>query len=368
MRNRSFARMFGWVGGLVAPPEARLRPSDWPQNGGRAQRWRSPARLAGIAAAGLLLAACAVTARPVELDPGELEAEAKLQKELAVESRLGDQRRLQSVAFRVLTAAADFCRTRTAPLYGIAVASKHSFGESMQGAAETRLKLDDRPRILAVAAGSPAEKAGLLPGDEILRVGAVAVEPGEEAHRAVVERLREAGMERTRLELGGKRPRTVTVRPVPACDYRVALLPRGNVNAYTNGRTITVTKGMMWFARDDKDLALVLSHEVAHNILGHTNPLAVAFVEKKRREADADYLGLYIMARAGYRIDQAPAFWRRVATAFPQLIDESDSHPVMPYRFVALRKAGDEIRRRRAAGLPLNPERIESLGIPRAVE
>lgn len=326
------------------------------------------ARFAGLAVAGVLLAACAVTARPVQLDPEELAAEEKLQRKLAIEERLADQYRLQTVSFRVLTAAAEFCNGRTAPLYGVSLATRHSFGEKMQPAAETVLDLDDTLRVVAVVPGSPAEKAGLFPGDAILRVGDIEVTPGENAQRVAREGFRKNGLVQTGIELGGEQPRRVALDPVPACDYRTTILPQGKVNAYTDGRTISVTKGMLWFAQDDRELALVLSHEVAHNILGHTGPIANLFVPAKRREADADYLGLYILARAGYDVSGAPDFWRRIATAFPQLIDESNSHPVMPYRFVALREASEEIRRRQASGLPLKPERIDELGISVGVE
>lgn len=325
-------------------------------------------RIAVAVLAGMLLSACALTARPVPLDPETVAAEAELQRKLAIEELMKDQRRLQAASFRILTAAADFCADDRGPLYGMSLATRKSFGEKLQPAAEAVLSLDDTPRVMTVAPGSPAEKAGLLQGDPILKVGGTEIPSGDDAQRIVRESFRQGGLTRTEVRLGGQHPRNVTMNPVPACDYRVAVMPEGKVNAYTNGRTISVTKGMLWFARDDSDLALVLSHEVAHNILGHTGLIATLFVPEKRREADADYLGLYIMARAGYDISGAPSFWRRVATAFPKLIDESDSHPVMPYRFVALHQASEEIRRRKAAGLPLTPERIDGLGISDGVE
>lgn len=306
-------------------------------------------------------------ARPVQLDPEELAAEADLQRKLALEERLADQRRLQAVSFRVLTAAADFCPESRGPLYGISMATRHSFGDTMQPAAESALDLGDTLQIIAVAPGSPAERAGLLPGDEILRVGDTEVVPGDGAQKLAKTGFRRGGLAPTDVELGGDRPRRIRLEPVAACNYEIAIKHDAKLNAYTNGRTVTVTKGMLWFA-DDKDLALVLSHEVAHNILGHTRPIASLFVPEKRREADADYLGLYIMARAGYDISGAPDFWRRIATAFPRLIDESESHPVMPHRFVALRQASEEIRSRLSAGLPLTPERIEELGKTAGVE
>jgi predicted Zn-dependent protease len=75
-------------------------------------------------------------------------------------------------------------------------------------------------------------------------------------------------------------------------------------------------------------------------------------------EAEADYVGVYLMARGGYDIGLAPNFWRRMAVIHPGSIktNHSSTHPSAPERFVALEGAVGEIRAKLAAGKPLTPE------------
>ena len=129
--------------------------------------------------------------------------------------------------------------------------------------------------------------------------------------------VEKAGLGGLNLNIGGANPRSVRVDPAVACDYSIEVLNSDKVNAYADGNKLRITKGMMWFAQDDAELAMVLSHELAHNIMGHAGTFASVFYDKKSREADADYVGLYIMARGGFEIEKAPNFWRRLAAAFP---------------------------------------------------
>jgi len=63
------------------------------------------------------------------------------------------------------------------------------------------------------------------------------------------------------------------------------------------------------------------------------------------------------MARAGYRIDDAANFWRRMAISSPGSITMTSDHPATPERFVALQSAVMEIRAKAAQGAPLLPKR-----------
>src|SRR5690606_6718965 len=54
------------------------------------------------------------------------------------------------------------------------------------------------------------------------------------------------------------------------CLYEFELDTKGSqVNAYADGKKIYVTPAMMNFARNDEELAVVLGHEYAHNLMGH---------------------------------------------------------------------------------------------------
>ena len=139
---------------------------------------------------------------------------------------------------------------------------------------------------------------------------------------------------------------------------------------------------MMRFAQSDEELALVVAHETAHNIMGHIDKKfgnvliggvldilfaaatgvqtrafsdGAALVYSKEFEAEADYIGLYVMARAGLPIDAAPRFWRRMGASFPKAISHATTHPPSPHRFVALSNAVKEIKAKQAVGAALLP-------------
>jgi hypothetical protein len=318
----------------------------------------------GVMAVGVLFAlgACAA-GESASLNQAELNREALFQRQLALEEQVDAQRQIEEVSYRVMTAAADFCVEEPGAAYGFTAANRHSFGAAMTEAATASLGLDNSARLLSVVKGSPADRAGLVEGDVITRINGMPVKPGKNAVNSVAKAVASAGMSGLNLNIGGANPRHVRLEPVASCNYPIELVNSDKVNAYADGEHIRITKGMMWFAQDQADLAMVISHELAHNIMGHAGTFSSVFQDKKSREADADYVGLYIMARGGFEIEKASGFWRRMAAAFPRLIESSSSHPLMPARFVAIRKTTEEIRRREAKGLPLVPQRVENLAL-----
>jgi predicted Zn-dependent protease len=74
-------------------------------------------------------------------------------------------------------------------------------------------------------------------------------------------------------------------------------------------------------------------------------------------ESEADYVGLYLAARAGYDISESANFWRRMAVENPASIEKSysNTHPSSPERFLAIEKAVNEINGKKQLGMPLVP-------------
>ena len=82
--------------------------------------------------------------------------------------------------------------------------------------------------------------------------------------------------------------------------------------------------GVRFFERyDDADIAVVVAHELAHNILRHRARLDAAGISRglfaevgrngrliRRTEDEADLLGLHLLRNAGYDPASAPRFWR----------------------------------------------------------
>ena len=165
------------------------------------------------------------------------------------------------------------------------------------------------------------------------------------------------------------------------CDYPAVLSESDAVNAYADGERIIITKGMMRFARDDQDLALVIAHELGHNLMGHidkkqSNTLfgtlldlaaaangvdtqgifgsAGAGAFSQDFEAEADYVALYYLHAAGWSLEGVADFWRDMAAEHPSSIgsNHSASHPATSERFIAISKTIDEINHKVAQGLP----------------
>jgi predicted Zn-dependent protease len=87
---------------------------------------------------------------------------------------------------------------------------------------------------------------------------------------------------------------------------------------------------------------------------------AAAHVFSQEFESEADYEGLYLAARAGFNIADAPDFWRRMAAEHPGSIKKNfaASHPSSPERYLALENAVKEIESKREHGDSLLPEKI----------
>lgn len=174
------------------------------------------------------------------------------------------------------------------------------------------------------------------------------------------------------------------------CSYSLELRGERGVNAYADGQKVVITGPLMEFARSDTHLAFVLAHELAHNIMEHSDSQrgnvligavlgSLADVAASTQgantgggfgelganmalmsyspgfEAEADYIALYILARAGYRIEEAPNFWRAMAQYEPQGIYARSTHPTTAERFVAMHKTIAEIRTKQRQRLPLMP-------------
>jgi beta-barrel assembly-enhancing protease len=186
---------------------------------------------------------------------------------------------------------------------------------------------------------------------------------------------------------------TTTSLALPAdtvCAYSTLVEKSDVLNAWADGQSVTVTTAMLRFAAADSELAVVVGHEVAHNAMRHmdaqrknaglgaifgaivdiaaaangvnTNGAfskqgaeigATSFSQSFEREAD--YVGLYLLARAGLPLSTAPAFWRRMAQESPGSIRFASTHPTTAERFVRLEQATAEIAQKRAAGQALTP-------------
>lgn len=355
--------------------------------------------LAGVSLCAALTA-CAPTTQRARVSNEAAEIEARKQRQVALQAYLEDQKRLMRVSYPLQTKGADLCGEDIRYTTGMALANSSTLlGEQFKQTAETDYRLSDLVQVVYVVPGSAADKAGVRTGDTLLQIGQIPVAATGMGADAVKEALNQLQFQSkngqaVRIDVqhaaSGKpganaQRQSLLIMPDRACAYPIVLGNGDEVNAYADGKQVVVQRGMIRFANNDTELALVISHEIAHNSMSHiqakmTNyalgsildiaaqillkvPTQGLFGSAGARaysqefESEADYVGLYIMARAGGDIDSAPQFWRRMATLSPAAIQSShmSTHPATPQRFVALEEAVKEIKAKKAAGTPLEP-------------
>jgi hypothetical protein len=352
----------------------------------------SAVKLAGCAlSAALLLSACATapqqassTAAPVAAAPAAVAPGTSEQETLRTMMRLQD--RLDRVASPLLVNNRMLCKGSARKLLGFSAKNKYSYSSELADVAEKDFGFDDRLRVTGVLEGSGAARAGIQRGDLLIAADDQPMPQGENAERNAAGVLaplvqKGASVKLTLLRNGASL--SVNVPLTYACAFSVELGNADIVNTYSDGRRVLVTRGMINAVQSDEELAYVIARDMAHNILKHAaaqhitatvggiidnlirvhpdlssmTGMAGMKPYSQDMDADADRLSLYLIARAGYRIDGAPAFWQRMSDQHPatELNGYTALHPMNTRRFFTLDKTVSEIKSKQAAKRPLVP-------------
>lgn len=166
---------------------------------------------------------------------------------------------------------------------------------------------------------------------------------------------------------------------VEACALSVGISKSSALNAWTDGTNIALTLPMLAFLRSDDELAFILCHELAHIIERHAQTAKVgtflgAFLDgaargrgidtaggfkfvgsrigSKDRETDADTIGAYLMARAGFDPRAGAWLWDRMPPGDSGWLA---SHPLSADRRAHLLGVAEEIRGKEKRDEPLTP-------------
>lgn len=119
--------------------------------------------------------------------------------------------------------------------------------------------------------------------------------------------------------------------PFEICAQQIRLLRGEQANAHTEGEFIYLYDGaVLDLSRDE--IAFLIAHEVAHDILGHT----VAEGSYPQAEIEADELAVAVMHRAGFAPRAVPLFMRRFGF---ESSPGSVSHPAGALRLKAVETA-----------------------------
>jgi hypothetical protein len=295
------------------------------------------------------------------------------------------QDRLYRVAAPLLIDNAALCPKHARNLLGFTAKNRHSYPGIYNEAAHVAFGMDERLQVTGVLAGSGAAKAGLRLGDDLV-AGGKPLPTGPSAPSTVGAAFGALISANPTLPLSIERdghPRDLSIPVTRACGFGIELGNGDNVNAYADGSRVLVTRGMLGVARSDDELAYVLARTMAHNILEHpkaqrNQATLDSVIDNLTRmspdtgmlggsagikpmpsnlDAAADRLAIFLLARADYNIEGAPAFWKRFAAAYPASVANAftANHPSTAARLTAMELAVEDVKTKKSGKKPLTP-------------
>lgn len=278
--------------------------------------------------------------------------------------------RVETIGYRLARSAGTLCPEQV-PLTGIAVQDLSAYGGTSRADARRAFGLGPDPTILAVARGSPAERSGLHMGDALVAVDG---EAAPAAPRSLGTYQRVAAVEGSldrhaadgALDLDirrGDTPYRLHIALERGCASHFQVRPSDAVDAGADGHYVEITSAYVKRADSDDGLAIVLAHELAHNILRHRDRLNAAGVHRgllqdfgrsarltRATEIEADRLSLYLVDRAGFSLDEAVRFREALWRGSGWDVLRSATHPPGAERLAILRTELTRIRAFKAAG------------------
>jgi len=296
------------------------------------------------------------------------------------------QDRLYRVAAPLLINNAELCKSQARNLLGFTAKNRYSYPGEFNEAAHAAFGMGERLQVTGVLAGSGAAKVGLRVGDGLVAAGGKTLPTGPNALASAGAVFGPIIASKSTLPLSidrGGETRDLNVPVTRACAFAIELGNADSINAYADGSRIMVTRGLIAFTRNDNELAVVVAKTMAHNMLGHAamqrNAATIGSIIDslvsvrpdtsmligsggiKAMPADldtaADRLSLYLLARAGYDIDGAANFWKRLHGTYPPTVLNGyvANHPATAARVAAIEKASEEVKGKRSAKKALLP-------------
>jgi len=194
--------------------------------------------------------------------------------------------------------------------------------------------------VHAVRPGTSAADQQVTAGDQILAVNKNPISSEDlmqSYNKAVLRNGFDSVISKVRIRTPQGREYTARIRPDTACDIPAKIISSNHINGHTDGREILITSALLRSVPDDTNLALVIAHEMAHVIAGHEG-----LAQSQALELEADRMALVLMARAGYDIDSAVAYWESAVHPHDGGNATKSSHPTTQARYKNFRH---ELRR-----------------------
>lgn len=230
--------------------------------------------------------------------------------------------RLAMVGHRLAMANASFCQRKTrSPGWVLHDKAQYPDATIAQVAFGFRAPV----AVSAVVPGGAAQTAGIAAGDGIVALNGTAISnlpfTGQERASARLEKVLDIIADA--LDTSGRADivlinaqgqKQVTLAPPVACASRFWVDTKSDLDAGADGVSVRVTEGLLSFTSDDDaQLAAIVAHEMAHNLLGHRQRLADGKSVQKilATEIEADRLSVWLMGNAGYDTAAALRFAER---------------------------------------------------------
>jgi Zn-dependent protease with chaperone function len=356
----------------------------------------------GVIASAWLCVGCAMPVSKLPALPtNEIAVEQRKEQIDQLRAYYAAVARVDDIGFHIRASNRPFCKNVAAQI-GLHAATGRSLPRQYQSYTHEALRISwTKPTVISVASGSPAAVAGIKIGDQILTLDNQ-VMPAIGTARRMSKWLRRNGTKPVQIMVRRDGVDTLrTVYPVAACAIPIRYVSDQTANAYTDDEKIVIYSGILRVARSDADLAMIIGHELAHVTMGHygkkvqnallgavggalidggfmlggvyTGTTFTRHFEKVGARAfsveferEADYVGAYYAARAGYDISGTEDVWRRLAQENPKSIRLISDHPITPVRFVQMQKVIAEISEKKRLGLPLLPNLKIAHGAPAA--
>lgn len=269
----------------------------------------------------------------------------------------GMDQRVLSVGFRLARESDHFCHSGY--VRDFAIHALQDYGASARPSAMAAFHFGEAPRISAVASGSPVDLAGLRSGDDVLMLNGHPVKSEAELAGALATI---DGSVNLLVGRSGARLRIIA-QQAKGCSDHFVVRPSRQINAASDGRSVEITSAMVALARNDAELAAVLAHELAHNLLRHATLNKPSGRREKnldisrQAELKADRLSLHILDHAGYRPAAALDFWTRFNAGDRLSFLRERTHPPMRTRIAALAREVAAIEASRVKGEKPEPMR-----------
>ena len=280
------------------------------------------------------------------------EKEILVQKKILINEMAKASIKIHKITWPILLANKEKCKKNKNKSYGNLFADIHDlpeedkeifltlFNNKIDPKYFNKYKVSGFPVILSVAKTSPSYHAGLLENDIILEINDKNTKNFREKLAFVLEKKKILKLKILR----GKKEIKVSMIGTQSCSFNVQVLPSGFPNAFADGEKVFITMAAIMLSQTKDELAFLIGHELAHNILHYrnfeaneANLKAIDYLDKpkirqiknilvwsnEKREIEADIEGLHLAFKAGFSLDNVNDYWRRLSVFNPELIDKS---------------------------------------------